>query len=129
MNKQELNSGLRFILKRLEKAEKFALDQMPDICKQMVTEKKIEILSNFIISSISFLTSSAIFAFFANKLSTHVPPSYYDDPALLYLGALVFIIVSIVSIGCAGNAIKEYVYLKKCTNLFLLKEFKLLIEQ
>jgi len=121
MNKRELNSGLRFIMKRLEKAEKFALDQMPDICKQIVLERRIEMVGQLIFTGVGFLLAFSVFLFCAHRW-------YADDPIGWIIGSVLSSLASLGFGAGVGDAISELIYLKMCTKLFLLKAFRRLIK-
>jgi len=128
MNKRELNSGLRFIMKRLEKAEKFALDQMPDICKQIVLKRRIEMAGQLIFTGVGFLLAFSVFLFCAHRWYAYVPRSDYDNPTDWIMGSVISSLVSLGFGAGVGDAISELIYLKMCTKLFLLKAFRRLIK-
>lgn len=126
-NQKLLNDGLKGLVKRLEKTEKFVLDQAPDICKQMIQEELIEI---YVIGIFSLAASIiGIFMLILSLLNGITEVRHgYDQPTI-------WLVVFIGSILCIGFGVttcvthlKYYLFVTKCPKLFLLRSFKKLVK-
>ena len=122
-NQKVLNTALRGLLSRLEKTEKFALEQAPDICKQMVQERKQDNIMRLVVAGFLLLVFSGVSAFLLYK-GTSLSGG---EKAGCYL----FGLLSLACVGGAGNsiylAIQWILMLKNCPKLFLLREFRNLL--
>lgn len=128
-SKKVLSSALNGLIKRLEKTEKFALEQAPDICKQMVYEKTLEKtieLWTSLPAAIALVIATIILAFKSHS-------ALESEPS----GGLAFLCGALSLAACVGSfvflesvryAVNWLIYLKKCPKLFLLREFRDLLK-
>lgn len=129
VNKKLLNSALQGFVDRLEKTEKFALDQAPDLCKQMVKEAEMQCYAALGGAGLLMLASIAAMLI-ANHQGLTEPYRYSDSgthasdwSALFGLG----IAGALGAIGWSVGIAYELAYLKNCTKLFLLRSFRRLV--
>lgn len=127
VEKKVLNSALKGFIKRLEKAESFVLAEAPDICKQMVAARKIEMTEQGC-GALFFLIVGLVLLSMALPNEIIHAGSYGSDPTrwffVMILGAISFLIGFFMGLDCISNLR----YLRNCTKLFLLKEFKKLVK-
>ncbi len=115
----QLNKAYKAIISRLEKTEKFVIEQAPEVCKQMIKEQEIESKTALIQSSFAGFFMLLSFAFFWYK-------GYTCGDG--WWAAFTFNALSLaIPFGIGTEAIKELYQLKVCPKLFLLREFKNLI--
>lgn len=120
--KETLDLTLRQFLERLEKTEKFVLEQAPDLCKEMVLHEKINLISNFFTCTIIFVVLLSIDIHCLNIIySTEHEMFGYSLTAIL---SSLFAFVTLVFIV---ESIQRLYQLRNCTKLFLLKEFRDLV--
>jgi hypothetical protein len=119
-----LFSTLRSLSERIEKSEKFVLDQAPDICKEMVTEGLISI-------SVQFLVNIPIFILLV-LLDKHLISSYIAFDGTSGSGDYVLgaSLCSLVLFGISiwvFSTIESVLKIKYCPKLYLVREFKNLL--
>lgn len=127
VNKKALNSALKSVIERLEKTEKFAIDQAPDICKQMIVEKKFDLKLDFSIyftGSLIGIIGTIICSFQLYFHPADAEMNYCLPRVLVGIGALV---LGLVQTDLLMGTIKYIYYMKNCPKLFLLREFANLI--
>lgn len=125
MDKQILDNAIKHLVVRLEKTEKFVLDNAPDICKQMVMEVVINSVTNLICYFIMFGFVSKYLPIFWMCTSQAVK----DEAALGYgVLTLACMAVGFFTLAAIIDEIKTFLYVKNCPKLFLLREFKSLIK-
>lgn len=123
-NKDVLNQALQGFLSRLEKTEKFVLDQAPDVCKEMIREV---VVAAQIQLTVAVLVAVLCIPMIPISIHNHLT-DYRGEPTgwalLLSLG-----IIGIASgIWLAFDASYQLLYLKNCPKLFLLRQFKKLVK-
>lgn len=130
MEKKVLNQAITAIVKRLEKTEKFVLDQAPDICKQMVKEDVTNNVVNFIQQIGGVIVFSSLLALAVIHLNIPQPTEGREhDNFGWWCLAILSSIPTAILIACAIDSLKEIYLTKTCTKLFLLREFKRLIKR
>lgn len=132
-NKDILNVALKSLISRLEKTEKFVVEQAPDICKQMIYEKKLNLIINIIMEALLFVVLLFVTVYTAIKCHQYSEVSNRYNELSTY--CTLFGIASLLSamgffcnIRELRNSVEWLVYLKKCPKLFLLREFKTLMK-
>jgi len=130
MEKKVLNQALKVLISKLEKTEKFALEQAPEICKEMVKEKIFD-------ESVDLVTQSLLLVFFLilgtvfYNLGMHYEPkSAWDSNGGFIIGFGVGLpgLLSTIVLGFIVQTIKHLWYVKNCPKLFLLREFRRLLK-
>lgn len=126
-----LQQALTELVSRIESTEKFVLDQAPEICKQIIFEKtvdqKYETRVNLIWGILLIiLTGILLYSFH------FAPNDQYDDWGILkvfsFIGTCISGVFSLISFQCFTFNLKERVLLKNCPKLYLMREFKRILE-
>lgn len=129
-NEKVLNTALKGLVSRLEKTEKFVLEQAPDICKQMVQESKqnsyINLFTNGLFMLIS-IVASVIFSHMA-YVSFNDFHSSSDGTAGRTILAIISLAATIGTSCDVTSSLKWLLFLKNCPKLFLLREFRDLLK-
>ena len=128
MSKKAINVAVNALVKRLEKTEKFAMEQAPEICKQMVEAEMIEIKSNIVGCGLTFLLLSVLAGIALHSANTYIPSDRFDDGRgmrYLIFGMLSFF--AMFPASAVWQNVVSFIYVKKCPKLFLLKEFRKLV--
>lgn len=122
-----LNSAVKALVDRLERTEKFVLEQAPDICQQVVTEFKLQNFGQMFIGVILLLIAAV-----AIPVSIHNRPwfvGHYDQDVTWSFGLLMAGLAALViGLPVLWSALYYYFYVSKCTKLFLLREFRKLLK-
>jgi hypothetical protein len=132
-NQELINKGLRSLLSRLEKTEKFVLAQAPEICQQMIREVYIDEVLNLLGELLLFMliTALMIWSYYrgAATVSACLPTQY--DKCSSWSDWWIFSIVLtgllLVPIALIGNSLAALLFVIKCPKLFLLRSFRRLI--
>lgn len=120
-----LNATIKAMITRLESVEKFALDQAPDICKEMIIEKKIDIALDLPMP-IAGVIIAGILLFVGYNAPSIDPAAVSGLTKILdYTGACLFASPSIDSLLKSVNWL---IFINKCPKLYLLREFRNLLE-
>lgn len=128
-DKKLLTDAMKGLIKRLDKTEKFVLDQAPDLCKQMVTEVLIENYIQLAVASIIMLLSVAVIPIaIHNGINYEYSSGSYSGPTRYFFLMVIGFIGALISSGMVVNAGYYLLYLKNCPKLFLLREFKKLVK-
>jgi hypothetical protein len=127
-SKQVLDTALQGLISRLEKTEKFVLDQAPDVFSQMVQKEK---LSNWF--WIGFMTVILLLSAPWIPISIHNHifkySEHFDEErstqflGFFVVGSLLTFISVITIVSCTYNLL----YIKMCPKLFLLEQFRELL--
>lgn len=128
MNKKALNTAFTGLIKRLEATEKFVIDQAPQICKEMIRERAIEVtmqLVGSLVLSIILLVISSKSGWYAHVKSNTNLESEVIGWWILSIGAGLF---SLPSLGIFWDSIQSLILLKNCPKLFLIRSFRSLIK-
>lgn len=124
--KDKLITVVNALVTRLEKAESFALEQAPDVCKEIIAEKTALCVYTVAgLGAISFL--SLVLAILAWKLLSHESSSY--DPCSAASGWA--FICSALSLGftiASANNAMELISLKTAPKLTILRELRRLVK-
>jgi hypothetical protein len=124
--KKEMNNALKKLIDRLEKTEQFVLDQAPDICKEMVKEKvfdnTVDLFFNGLLTLIltGYASFAAIHLYRLPEISMDQGMGFGISGALSAIGVIPALYEFI-------NTLKYIYFVKNCTKLFLLRQFKDLI--
>jgi hypothetical protein len=121
--KKLINDAIKGLIEKLEQTEKFVLEQAPDICKQMVTDQMIRARMDIVITSVLLFLSAICFIHaWPHEFFTDSQPTRY-----FFISALGFCF-GVFGICCGYESVHTIFYLKYCPKLFLLREFKSLVE-
>lgn len=112
---KKLDKAVNGLISRLEKAEKFVLDQAPDICKEIVAEKKA--LAIYAIFNLGF------FAFLSSMIALS-GAVFINDGAGKFVIGLVFGVVAVVLSACSIEAGQDLISLKKAPKLTILRTLR-----
>jgi len=127
-NQKALTSAIKGIITRLERTEQFVLAQAPEICQQMVREKTFDATVDLASSGLMFLFGIVTFLITAIQMYWH--PEGASDSFWIPRGILC--LISFPMTGCGLEAtireVKWLYFVKNCPKLFLLREFKKLVE-
>jgi hypothetical protein len=126
-NKELMNTAIQGLIDRLGKVEKFTLDNLPQIAKEMVievtTEAKRDFVANLLTAVISLLGMAGMsLAFLTNRSPEPTPVS--EGPLII---TILLFLTFLVSTSYAYNNYEKLMFVKNCPNLFLLREFKELL--
>lgn len=125
MSKSKLNKAIDQLIQRLEKTEKFVLDQAPDICKEMVKEKMFDYKMDLAFQVTSFVASALVLIACGVLAYSHVGQTDWMFGCGLF-GTISLLLVMLTT-DTIILTIKRIYYVTNCTKLFLLNEFKDLI--
>ena len=119
-----LNSAITSLIKRLEKAEAFVLEQAPEICKEIVIEGNLDARTNLTKAGLLFVVSlAATITFAIISYNTKAECSFFTGAASLG---------SLATVMCASEAIigevNMLLTIKRCPKLYLLRELRKLIK-
>jgi hypothetical protein len=126
-----LNKAIKSLIDRLEKTEKFAIDQAPDVCKQMVSEYKIDVYLGMAAPLFAMLIAGIIVAMAMHKglyeireAGTQWEHTVSGDWMVGYVIGIIVIIGSFVPLAINLRNLWFIIY---CPKLFLLREFRRLV--
>jgi hypothetical protein len=124
-----LKNALAGLIDRLEKTEKFVLEQAPDVCQQVVMEFKIHNFMQMGFAAVAFLFGLvAVPVAIAHPMFV-VPEGHYSSDPTWYMGLFIVGGVGLVAGFCVlVNTVYWNIYVNRCTKLFLLREFKRLVK-
>lgn len=128
VSRKTLNSALKGLIDRLEKTEKFALDQAPDICKQMI---RADLQENYIYGAFAVLVfiASIVGIVYSAHVGILSETMHGDTEPTRYLFLLLTCSISaIVSAIGSLEYVNNLLYISNCPKLFLLREFKRLVK-
>lgn len=109
----------------LESTKEFALEQAPDICKQLILEAKIEATFDTASGLCVLIIGGGIGLFSFYKGITYQPHGSYDDGSGWYLAAIIVGGISLALSSCFLSAgIHRFILIKNCPKLFLLRQFR-----
>ena len=120
-NKSKLERAVDAVITRVESAEKFALDQAPDIAKEIIAEKSALAIYQIILytaASAGFIKIAFFLASFADANSRAEWP--YATSAGAGMAAFFFIILALVTIS-------TLISVKTAPKLVILQELKSLL--
>jgi hypothetical protein len=121
-----LKNAVAGLLDRLEKTEKFALDQAPDICQQVIAEFKLGNIMQLTLGSL--LTVLGIVAMLV-AYHQGIMSVRHDDEATSWM--LLFVLggfANVIGPYVVLNAVYWNLYVSRCPKLFLLREFAKLVK-
>jgi len=120
-----LNTAVTSLIERLEKAESFVLDQAPDVCKEVIAEKKSLTLFAFTIS-VSF---SVLFVILAISSYICLSPmvEHHDDFSPKSFYTAVFFVLSALPILNSISKFGELLSLRAAPKLTILRELHRLV--
>lgn len=120
---KKLNKAIDIIISRLEKTEKFVLEQAPQVCKEILAEKLALLKFSLIVSSL--ITSLFITGIF---VSLHQVKADWNNSMIYFLVGILSLL-TIIPLVFLVAAISEAISLKTAPKLTLLREFKRLGEK
>ena len=126
-NKKKLEKAVNAIVTRLEKAENFVLEQAPDVCKEVIAEKKA--LGQLTIGVSIFIIMLLItLGLIANHNIDHTYSlgSNENCGPMVLIGLSVMLIV--VCLGFIIDTSVRLISLKVAPKLNILRELKSLVE-
>lgn len=129
MNKKALNSAFTGLIKRLEKTENFIVDQAPEICKQMIYEKKLEQNISVSINGTLAVVTPIVTTVLAINSHGQYTESHEGLSIIFGAASIIIGIWAICIFDDLRKNIEWLIFLKKCPKLFLLREFRNLIKE
>lgn len=127
-DKDTLNKAIKGFLSRLEKTEKFVLDQAPDLCKEMIREVLVENYMQLGIAILLALISVPLIPIALHNGITYTTSYNSEEPTRYFFLMLLAITGSVASVCVASNAAYYLLYVKYCPKLFLVRQFKKLVK-
>lgn len=128
--KELLNTAVAGLIDRLEKTEKFVLEQAPDVCQQVVAEFKLQVYVQMCLGvAATILGIIALSVAYHNGIMSN-PRDYHPDgePTWWFLLFLLGLAGAIIGPWVTLNAVYWNVYVQRCTKLFLLRQFRKLVK-
>lgn len=129
MNKKDLNAAILSLINKLEKTEKFVLQQAPEICKQMIKEKSFDIAIDLFLSllaAIPSISTTFLLIYQIVRAPQDASDGYYG---LRLLGLGIAALITIFGVCSTSDQIKYRYLVKNCPKLFLLREFRALLKK
>ena len=127
-NKELINTAIQGLIDRLEKVEKFTLDNLPHIAKELIieatTEAKRDSVAASVVASLCVILLLGIIYVFSINSNTSI-----GIDIIMTVVTICSVLGFIDSIDRAYRNYEKLMFVKNCPNLFLLREFKeLLVE-
>lgn len=135
-NKEVLKEALKELVIRLNKAEDFVIEQMPQICQQIIArktaEEKFDLVTSSLISVLSLLASIGLITYCYHLANLPAEECNYScghtgTTILAGVGALVTGIFFLCSLGGAIESKKRLLLLKIAPKLYVLEKLSDLI--
>jgi len=135
-NKEVLKEALKELVTRLNKAEDFVIEQMPQICQQIIARKtadeKFDLVTNSLMSVLSLLTSIGLIAYCYHVANLPADecrylPDHIGTIVCTGVGALLTGIFFLCSLGGAIESKKRLLLLKIAPKLYVLEKLSDLI--
>lgn len=127
---KNLKKGLTALISRLESTEKFVLEQAPEICKQLIEEKKIRETSDAILYGV-FTTFCLITSIALAVIYFQQPMGKYGPSDVRFITGILSILAVVgffPSFGMTYESLRNLFLLKKCPKLYLLRSFRGMLE-
>jgi len=128
-NQKAFVNAIKSIILRLEKTEQFVLAQAPEICKQMVKEYTFDTCLD--LSMTAFFTLIGVTGGLVTAIQMIDASQSTEAP--FWIPRIIICVVSwalfCISFEQLISAIKNFYFVKNCPKLFLLREFKNLVNQ
>ena len=124
---EKLETALNALIERLEKTEKFVLDQAPSVCQEIITERLIEYYTEFGQLMLGWLLSfSCIMIGMRCYIGSDRDDFSHDWPIILGVLSLIgFIFLSF----CMIYSVSKILFVNKCPKIILLREFSKLLKK
>jgi len=121
---EECGKALKALLFRIETAEKFVVDQAPDICKEILTEKTLNSTISLIGSILVFGTLSSVLFMCVSKIN-----GYDDHQDHVAVHLLAFVCgIAIIPFMCQVYCdVVSLLTVKRCPKLVVLRELRKMI--
>ena len=92
----KLEQAVDAIVKRLEKTEKFVVDQAPDICKEILLEKRVSNIYYLIVSFAAFLGFLGG-SYFIENLQARIVMVFVSGMSLIFTLCIISELISILT--------------------------------
>lgn len=121
----DIKSIAKKVISDLESTKDFALEHAPDICKRMILEAHIEAVFEIVAGIAILIVGGGTGAYLLYKGFSYAPQSEYDGVVGWYLGGTIIGGLSaLFGPGLLFQGAKNYIFLKNCPKLFLLRQFR-----
>ena len=123
--KDKLTTVVNALVTRLEKAESFALEQAPDVCKEIIAEKTA-ILKFDILAQLALFVLLAAMSILSAKLLPEAKSNWNPDPNWVFCA--IFGAVFFAPLISAYYDLKSAISLRAAPKLTILRELRNLVK-
>jgi hypothetical protein len=127
-NKTVFETAIETLLSKVDTTEKFVVDQAPEVCRQLIAEKKVTETMDATFHT--FLFPVLIYATHALAVAAQGDYERYSDkPLLFWLLATFCGVAAFFSFLILYGAVQSLLTLKVAPKAFLLREFKSMVSK
>ena len=127
-SRNAINKALADMANRIDRTEKFVVDQAPSICKEIIAEGILD-ASMDISSSLVVIIFSVILAYLTGKYALGNGSGSGDLKVVSGIGSLLLLAATVGAAAKAWHRINILLTIKRCPKLFILREFRRLVGQ